>query len=528
MDYNSNGFQDEPSRESRDGFRPVEQEPVNDTAYSAYEQPRSEQPRSEQPTQQTSEEPRTPYQTPVRGQAGQPRQEQPAQQQDNGPQAGTPGYATYQEWMTQEAKRAKKPRRARTHRRIGRKPLIVIGSIAAACALFAGGLALGGALQGGASGTDTQQTVTADPNLPSLSISKTPSSGASSNADGSLSGKEIYKKVSPSVVSVQAVYMTEGSGGSGSGVIMSADGYIITNNHVIVSEQTGAEASKVTVILSDGTNLPATIVGRDEQTDLAVLKVEPTGSLTPAEFGDSTALEPGEDVYAIGSPGGVELANTITGGHVSALNRDITISDRVMSLIQTDAAINPGNSGGALINVYGQVVGITSAKIGGSNYEGLGFAIPMDTAKEVVDELIQHGYIAGRPQIGISGQNLSEQQAAAYDVPQGVLIAKVDSRSNAAAAGVQVNDIIIGVNGKDITTMDEINEVKENMKAGETLTLKLYRVSTGKELTVSFALNDQHDLEGEDPSEQKSQSQQSNDYNNFDSYNSPFRYFFGW
>ena len=309
---------------------------------------------------------------------------------------------------------------------------------------------------------------------------------------------------------------------------MSADGYIITNNHVIVSEQTGAEASKVTVILSDGTNLPATIVGRDEQTDLAVLKVEPTGSLTPAEFGDSTALEPGEDVYAIGSPGGVELANTITGGHVSALNRDITISDRVMSLIQTDAAINPGNSGGALINVYGQVVGITSAKIGGSNYEGLGFAIPMDTAKEVVDELIQHGYIAGRPQIGISGQNLSEQQAAAYDVPQGVLIAKVDSRSNAAAAGVQVNDIIIGVNGKDITTMDEINEVKENMKAGETLTLKLYRVSTGKELTVSFALNDQHDLEGEDPSEQKSQSQQSNDYNNFDSYNSPFRYFFGW
>ena len=113
-------------------------------------------------------------------------------------------------------------------------------------------------------------------------------------------------------------------------------------------------------------------------------------------------------------------------------------------------------------------------------------------------------------------------------MPQGVLIAKVDSRSNAAAAGVQVNDIIIGVNGKDITTMDEINEVKENMKAGETLTLKLYRVSTGKELTVSFALNDQHDLEGEDPSEQKSQSQQSNDYNNFDSYNSPFRYFFGW
>ena len=320
-----------------------------------------------------------------------------------------------------------------------------------------------------------------NPNLPSVSISA-PSNTMSTSTSG-LSGEEIYAKVSPSVVSVQAVSLQNGKGGTGSGVIMSADGYIITNQHVVTNENTGAVLDKITVVMSDGTNLPAAVKGVDQQTDLAVLKVEPAGiQLTPAEFGDSNNLKPGEEVFAIGSPGGLELANTITGGHISALNRDITIDDRVMSLIQTDAAINPGNSGGALINKYGQVIGITSAKLGISYFEGLGFAIPMDTAKPIVDELIQFGYIAGRPQIGISGRNVSEQTAAAYGIPQGVQIALVDSRSNAAAAGIQVNDIIVGINGKTITNMDEINAVKDSLKAGDKITLKLYRISTGKRI----------------------------------------------
>ncbi|MBS5145139.1 MAG: trypsin-like peptidase domain-containing protein [Butyricicoccus pullicaecorum] len=437
--------------------------------------------------------------------------------------AGTHPYTTYQEWMETERKRTAKQEkhkeRAEKKKNRNHKPILIVGSIAAACALFAGGIALGGAMQDG----QNMETRTAlNPNLPSVSISA-PSNTMSTSASG-LSGEEIYAKVSPSVVSVQAVNLQTGNGGTGSGVIMSADGYIITNQHVVTDENTGAVLDKITVIMSDGTNLPAAVKGVDQQTDLAVLKVEPGDiQLTPAEFGDSNNLKPGEEVFAIGSPGGLELANTITGGHISALNRDITIDDRVMSLIQTDAAINPGNSGGALINKYGQVIGITSAKLGISYFEGLGFAIPMDTAKPIVDELIQFGYIAGRPQIGISGRNVSEQTAAAYGIPQGVQIALVDSRSNAAAAGVQVNDIIIGVNGKTITNMDEINEVKDSMKAGDKITLKLYRLSTGKEFSVSFALNDQHDLEGADPNQQSVQQvpQQEQYYNN------PFSYFFG-
>lgn len=440
---------------------------------------------------------------------------------------GHPCYATYQEWMSTERKRTakqqKQQERAEKKKHSHRKPVLIAGSIVAACALFAGGIVIGGSIHGG-SASETRAAVQVNPNLPSVNISA-PNNTMSTSASG-LSGEEIYAKVSPSVVSVQAVNLQTGEGGTGSGVIMSAEGYIITNHHVVTNENTGAALDKITVVMSDGTSLPAAVKGVDKQTDLAVLKVDPAGvQITPAEFGDSNKLQPGETVFAIGSPGGLELANTITGGHISALNRDITIDDRVMSLIQTDAAINPGNSGGALINKYGQVIGITSAKLGISYFEGLGFAIPMDTAKPIVDQLIQFGYIAGRPQIGISGANVSEKKAAAYDIPQGVQIGLVDSRSNAAAAGVQVNDIIIGVNGKTITTMDEINAVKDGMKAGDKITLKLYRISTGKEFSVSFALNDQHDLEGADPSQQQRQQvpQQQERY-----YNNPFSYFFGW
>lgn len=448
-----------------------------------------------------------------------------------------PAYATYQEWMHQEdkrvAKHARKIARAerRKNRKLGRKPVLIAGSIAAACVLLVGGIAIGSSMSGGADNNSSSVSATSvNSNLPSVNISS-PSATSTSANDG-LSGEEIYAKVSPSVVSIQAVNLTSGEGGTGSGVIMSADGYIITNNHVVVDENTGVQQDKITVYMSDGTSFPAEVIGLDEQTDLAVLKIGPAGTtLTPAEFGDSNSLLVGEEVYAIGSPGGLDLANTITGGHISALNRDITIDDRVMSLIQTDAAINPGNSGGALINKYGQVIGITSAKLGISYYEGLGFAIPMDTVKPIVDELIQNGYIAGRPQIGISGQNVSEQQSAAYGIPQGVRVINVDSRSNAAAAGVQANDIITGINGTEVTDMDGVNAVKDKLSAGDKITLTLYRMSTGKTLTVSFALNDQHDLQGNDPAlaqeseqSQYSQGQDGQQYHN----QNPFNYFFGW
>lgn len=458
-----------------------------------------------------------------------------AQQPMNQP--SHPAYATYQEWMHQEDKRATKHARKlaraerRKNRKFGRKPVLIAGSIAAACVLLVGGIAIGSSMSGGADNNSSSVSATSvNSNLPSVNISS-PSATSTSANDG-LSGEEIYAKVSPSVVSIQAVNLTSGEGGTGSGVIMSADGYIITNNHVVVDENTGVQQDKITVYMSDGTSFPAEVIGLDEQTDLAVLKIGPAGTtLTPAEFGDSNSLLVGEEVYAIGSPGGLDLANTITGGHISALNRDITIDDRVMSLIQTDAAINPGNSGGALINKYGQVIGITSAKLGISYYEGLGFAIPMDTVKPIVDELIQNGYIAGRPQIGISGQNVSEQQSAAYGIPQGVRVINVDSRSNAAAAGVQANDIITGINGTEVTDMDGVNAVKDKLSAGDKITLTLYRMSTGKTLTVSFALNDQHDLQGNDPAlaQESEQSQYSQGQDGQQYYNqNPFNYFFGW
>lgn len=458
-----------------------------------------------------------------------------AQQPINQP--SHPAYATYQEWMHQEDKRAAKHARKlaraerRKNRKFGRKPVLIAGSIAAACVLLVGGIAIGSSMSDGADNNSSSVSATAvNSNLPSVNISS-PSATSTSANDG-LSGEEIYAKVSPSVVSIQAVNLTSGEGGTGSGVIMSADGYIITNNHVVVDENTGVQQDKITVYMSDGTSFPAEVIGLDEQTDLAVLKIGPAGTtLTPAEFGDSNSLLVGEEVYAIGSPGGLDLANTITGGHISALNRDITIDDRVMSLIQTDAAINPGNSGGALINKYGQVIGITSAKLGISYYEGLGFAIPMDTVKPIVDELIQNGYIAGRPQIGISGQNVSEQQSAAYGIPQGVRVINVDSRSNAAAAGVQANDIITGINGTEVTDMDGVNAVKDELSAGDKITLTLYRMSTGKTFTVSFALNDQHDLQGNDPAlaQESEQSQYSQGQDGQQYYNqNPFNYFFGW
>ncbi len=527
-DTSSQTTQNEPIAE-HDAFHPAQ-----DTQYPdqrVFEQP-SDIASDRMDTQPRPLNPEQSYHTNTGAQQSfDPNAQQPMNQPSH------PAYATYQEWMHQEDKRAAKHARKlaraerRKNRKFGRKPVLIAGSIAAACVLLVGGIAIGSSMSDGADNNSSSVSATAvNSNLPSVNISS-PSATSTSANDG-LSGEEIYAKVSPSVVSIQAVNLTSGEGGTGSGVIMSADGYIITNNHVVVDENTGVQQDKITVYMSDGTSFPAEVIGLDEQTDLAVLKIDPAGTtLTPAEFGDSNSLQVGEEVYAIGSPGGLELANTITGGHISALNRDITIDDRVMSLIQTDAAINPGNSGGALINKYGQVIGITSAKLGISYYEGLGFAIPMDTVKPIVDELIQNGYIAGRPQIGISGQNVSEQQSAAYGIPQGVRVINVDSRSNAAAAGVQANDIITGINGTEVTDMDGVNAVKDELSAGDKITLTLYRMSTGKTFTVSFALNDQHDLQGDDPAlaQESEQSQYSQGQDGQQYYNqNPFNYFFGW
>lgn len=317
-------------------------------------------------------------------------------------------------------------------------------------------------------------------NSPTLNIK------SKDGSEDGLSGVDVYAKAAPSIVGIKATSLINNSSNSGSGIIMTEDGYIITNNHVIEN------ADKLTVVLNDNTQYEAEIIGADKKTDLAVLKITPNTALIPAEFGDSDQLVVGSRAYAIGSPGGLELQNTFTGGFISAINRDITIDDRVMTLLQTDASINPGNSGGALINEYGQIIGITTAKLGVSYYEGLGFAIPINSAKEIVDELITNGYISGRPSIGLSGYNISEMTAKNNNVPQGVLIALVDTRSDAYNKGVKKGDIIIGVNGKTIKDMKEVNAVKEQFKAGDSITLNIYRA--GKKIEIEIKLVDEADL----------------------------------
>ena len=497
--------------------QPMQQPQAEQPAQAPQSEQPMQQPQAEQPAQAPqseqpqAEEPRTPFQTPV-----QHPEFRQAQQQT--------GFGEVPP-MSQKPHTPKNKKHSRG---------LALGlcGVAAACLLFAGGAVVGNMAFGGYANSDSGTSASTSDSAPTLQINSKPESDSSNSSDNydtadGMAGEDIYKKVNPSVVSV--ISTTAEGTGSGSGVIMSKDGYIITNNHVVDGAQS------VSVQLSDGTSLDAEIIGTDEQTDLAVIKVTPTSDLTAAEFGDSDELEPGEYAYAIGSPGGVQFANTITGGRISAINRDLTVNDRVMTLIQTDASINNGNSGGALINKYGQVVGITSAKLSGNAFgsatvEGMGFAIPINTAKDIVDELIQNGYVSGRPSIGITGQNVESADGKV----SGVQVYSIDSRAKAASEGLQVGDVITAVDGTPTPDMDKVNELKQDKKAGDKLTLSVYRISTGKTLNITITLTDSHDLEGDDPNAQTQQSQSSQNDNSqqndgYGSYgfSSPFGSF-GW
>ncbi len=275
---------------------------------------------------------------------------------------------------------------------------------------------------------------------------------------------------------------TEIEQGSGSGVIISDDGYIVTNNHVIEG------ATEIVVILSAGEEYTAKLVGSDSKTDLAVLKID-AEALTYAKLGTSSELRVGETAIAIGNPLGQEFAGTTTQGIISGLNRTITIGNKTMNLIQTDAAINPGNSGGALCNEHGEVVGINTAKISSSQYEGLGFAIPIDDAKPIIEDLIANGYVTGRPVIGIGGRAVTEQDARAYNLKVGVYVSSMTADSPAYMAGIKIGDIITECDGKKIETVDDLNEVKNKHKVGDTLKMKVYR--QGKTIDIKLVLGEE-------------------------------------
>ncbi|MBQ9924745.1 MAG: trypsin-like peptidase domain-containing protein, partial [Clostridia bacterium] len=278
-----------------------------------------------------------------------------------------------------------------------------------------------------------------------------------------------------SIVSyVQSRYGTSES--TGTGIIMSEDGYIITNHHVI----DGATAVYVAI---NGEEYQAAIVGSEAKSDIAVLKIEASG-LQAAEFGSSAELVTGDSAIVIGNPLGLEFADTMTIGYVSATERVVQISEYIMTLIQVDAAVNPGNSGGPLINSQGQVVGVVNAKISQDAVEGIGFAIPIDTAMTIAQDLIDHGYVTNRPMLGITVQSISEQQAAYYGYEPGITVTEVSPGSCAEQGGMKVGDKILAFNGVEVSNATELNFEKDKCNVGDTVTITIERDGQQMDLTI--------------------------------------------
>ncbi len=306
-----------------------------------------------------------------------------------------------------------------------------------------------------------------------------------------LSNVQIGKMVGPAVVGISTVvqtqsysffgYSTPAEGtGNGSGIILTSDGYIVTNNHVI----NGAKSIKV--ILNNQKEYDARIIGSDAKTDLAVIKID-AKDLPTAVIGDSDLLEAGERCVAIGNPLGQELAGSLTHGIISALGRTLTVDNVTYTLIQTDAAINPGNSGGALVNAYGEVIGINTVKVSSADVEGLGFAIPMNNAKPVIEDLINHGYVKGRPQIGVTLIYVTEEEARYYNIPSaGLFVNDVSSGSGAAEAGIEKGDVILKCNGEKVRSSEEINAIRDKYRAGDTITLTVNRDGSIMDIKVTL------------------------------------------
>ena len=299
----------------------------------------------------------------------------------------------------------------------------------------------------------------------------------------------------PSVVGITVTYQISSLfGGSstgeatGSGIIISEDGYIVTNNHVISSESTSAfyaitEATGIKVNLyNDSESYDATVVGTDPYTDLAVLKIEKNG-LTPAVLGDSNNVRVGEVVMAVGNPLGMDYS--VTSGIVSALDREVESDGTTFTAIQTDAAINSGNSGGALVNTKGEVIGINTLKFAGNGVEGIGFAIPISSTTSIINQLIEFKTVK-RPYIGIYGSSVDSATAKRYNLPEGIYVESVEEGSPAESAGLKQADIITKIENKEVKSVNELNKIKYTYSIGDTIKLSVYR--SGEEIEINIIL----------------------------------------
>ena len=376
---------------------------------------------------------------------------------------------------------------------------MIAGVLVAAMLAGFGGSAIGNAVFGGSNGGTTVY----EGKRPSTVINT-----ASIDTSKQMTAAEVYAKNVNSTVGITTQvttnfwgYTTQ-SAASGSGFIYSADGYIITNYHVIES------ASSIKVTLYDGKSYDAQLVGYDESNDVAVLKID-AKDLTPVTIGDSDNLNVGDSVIAIGNPLG-ELTFSLTSGAVSALDREVTMSNNVtMELIQTDCAINSGNSGGALFNLYGEVIGITNAKYSGSSGSGasidnIGFAIPINSVRSIVDSIIEKGYVA-KPYIGVMVSDVSDE-AKSYGTPAGAAVVSVTEGGPAEKAGLQANDIITAVDGKEISGKSGLSSIIADCAAGDKLTLSVYR--QGQTLTVTVTVGEQTTSALANQQQQQQQQQQ--------------------
>ena len=317
---------------------------------------------------------------------------------------------------------------------------------------------------------ETQPKVSPSRQAATINLQSSPASVENVPTEGGLSLQEIYERNIKSVVSINAI-LTGGSS-TGTGVILTEDGYIVTNAHVVEN------AAAISVQLTDQDIFQAQVIGTDELSDLAVLKISASG-LTPAQFGDSSSLRVGDTVVAIGDPLGVEFRGTYTDGIISGIDRDVDMDGRTMTLLQTNAALNSGNSGGPLINCYGQVIGINTMKIGAftdkAGVEGLGFAIPSTTVKTIVDQLISQGYVSGRPTLGISGEGLSSFYQHYYRMPAGLYITQVSQSSEAYEKGVEEGDLLLSINDTPVTSMDDLKSTIFSCEVGQTVQVAIYR-----------------------------------------------------
>lgn len=454
------------------------EQPQQSQGFNNYQQPQLNQFGTNQPIQQPMNQPLPPYGQPQGGFA-------PMFNGQNGQFPNMMYYPQANPYTVPLPPPKKKKMKK------GVKALIITACTLASAAIVVGVVALVMSI----SNTPTKDDIFPDTPQNPFSSQKPPE--VSANPDGpqitakdSPSDEEnvaigVYKTVSPSVVGI-TVYESGVAAGEGSGIIISDDGYIATNSHVVDD----SKESGVVVRLSSGKEYIGAVVGYDIRTDLAVIKID-AEDLPAADFADSDKVVVGQTAFAIGNPGGLQFSNSLTQGTVSATERMIDSSDDV-KYIQTDAAINPGNSGGALINIHGQIIGINTAKIVGEEYEGMGFAIPSNTVISIVNNIIRNGYVKGRASLGVTVVECTAYMAETKGVPQGVIISSISLDSAFSDTDVVINDIITKIDDKEITTCDELLNAISEYSPNDEATITLYRPkestgkSTGKYYTVKI------------------------------------------